>query len=444
MADNQSDNKQRVINYRSIRTVLENHESVSQEEIKEATQDPNKQAAMIAGINNAMREIEAFETSPDVLSSPPNQMGALLQSFLEERAEEEGKPILRDLPGNALEVKFDPKDWLGWAGSFFSWASGIVKHDWQTASLDPEPIPSRIRMALLADWGTGLYGAPDCAKCISLDKDSYTHVLHLGDVYYAGTKKEVARRFLALWPKLKAVSRACNSNHEMYSGGHAYFDDTLAAFNQRASYFAFENSNWILVGLDTAYREHNLDDEQLGWLSLILKKRPEKKLVLFSHHQPYSMLDHQGPNLISYLRQLLEEKRIHAWYWGHEHRCVVYDRHPAWGLAGRCVGHGGYPYFRDINSFDPNEKHNGDNGSTWYRFRAKSLTQDESHVPGGLIVPDALVLDGPNPYMDNEADKYGPNGYLTLEFEGDRMFETFQEPQKNQSIPRTVINRREV
>src|ERR1700761_7917238 len=104
-----------------------------------------------------------------------------------------------------------------------------------------------------------------------------------------------------------------------------------------------------MVGLDTAYVDHSLNAEQLGWLSNILKapERQNKKLVLLSHHQPFSLIETQGPNVISFLRLLLDAGRIHAWYWGHEHRCVIYDPHPTWKLAGRCIGHGGFPYFRD-------------------------------------------------------------------------------------------------
>lgn len=43
-------------------------------------------------------------------------------------------------------------------------------------------------------------------------------------------------------------------------------------------------------------------------------------------------------------------------------------------------------------------------------------------------VPDAIVLDGPNPYVKEAPDHYGPNGHLTLELDGPRIVETFQSP----------------
>ena len=135
-----------------------------------------------------------------MLSSPPSAIASQLQSFLAERAVAENKPVARQLPGGAEEAKFDSNDWLGWAKSFFSWAGGLKPAKWQTAPLEPQSMPDDAHVALLADWGTGLYGAPACAKCISSSGKPFTHVIHLGDVYYSGTESEIDERFIALWP----------------------------------------------------------------------------------------------------------------------------------------------------------------------------------------------------------------------------------------------------
>ena len=39
--------------------------------------------------------------------------------------------------------------------------------------------------------------------------------------------------------------------------------------------------------------------------------------------------DDQGPKLRIALADLLNTQRIHAWFWGHEHRLVLYDPHPS-------------------------------------------------------------------------------------------------------------------
>lgn len=436
-----------VMNGDSVRAVLENHESVSHEQVAQAVSDPIEQARLIAGINNALIEIQDHETSPEVLSSPPSKIASQLQTFLAEQAAREGKAVARELPGGAIEAKFDKGDWKGWAFSFFSWAGGIIDAKWIKAPPDPEPMPDNARVALLADWATGLYGAPPAAKCISATKPAFSHVIHLGDVYYSGTTSEIDERMMAFWPNINGARRlACNGNHEMYSGGHAYFGTALKMFGQQASYFALENEHWLLVGLDTAYAEHSLYGDQISWLETIRRQRPKKKLVLLSHHQPFSLIESQGPELVKYLRLLLQEGAIHAWYFGHEHRCAIYDRHPDWKLAARCIGHGGMPYYRDTIELENRngQRQTGANGSTWYRMNGAKLTQNESGVPGGLIVPPSLILDGPNPYLDDEAEDYGPHGYVALEFEGDRLFETFYLPTEPGPVPVEIIARRPV
>jgi hypothetical protein len=55
--------------------------------------------------------------------------------------------------------------------------------------------------------------------------------VHLGDVYYAGLKKEYASNVSKRWPvpvgyEKNVRSWAIPGNHDMYSGGHGFF--TLA------------------------------------------------------------------------------------------------------------------------------------------------------------------------------------------------------------------------
>jgi hypothetical protein len=191
-------------------------------------------------------------------------------------------------------------------------------------------------------------------------------LLHLGDIYYSGTRKETKERFLDTWPlSAGKVSRALNGNHEMYSGGFAYFDDILPAFSQSSSYFALQNTNWLLVGLDTAYTDHALDTEQILWLTSIVRGAGRRKLILFSHHQPFSRLD----------------------------------------MLGRCIGNGGIPSPRKKEVLDAIESASL-NGVTWKR------------LSGSTDAPSCLVLDGPNVLVTGEEHKFAPHGYLTLDFDG--------------------------
>jgi hypothetical protein len=169
---------------------------------------------------------------PDVFTALEDETASLLQSHLAEKAAAAGDA--EEIEAGGLEAKFDDHDFLGWGLSFFSWWRGIIKHAWLPPPAEPEPVASTFRLGILADWGTDLYGAPVCARSLQKDAAGYQLFLHLGDVYYSGAPKEVAERFLALWPQRKgAFSRALNSNHEMYSGGHAYFGQTMVAMRSR-------------------------------------------------------------------------------------------------------------------------------------------------------------------------------------------------------------------
>jgi hypothetical protein len=422
MADKTSEQPppQAIVTYRSFGSAFEQPapNPLTEPSPFESTPDPAEDTALRAQLSEALAalEEETMRQGPGMMASVQNQFASLMQSRMLEQPPPGGR---RDLPParpeqSAFEVKYDERDILGWVGSVFSWWKKIVPEPWLTAAAAPEPIGrnGKLRLAMVADWGTGLYGAPICANSIQNDPKPIDLLLHLGDVYYSGTMHEVKTRFLDIWPKRAgAVSRACNANHEMYTGGEGYFRAILPAFNQPASYFALQTDHWILVGLDTAYEDHDLAGGQVAWLDAIVQNAGDRKVILFSHHQPFSLLDSQGPKLVSKLGHLLGRKKIFAWYWGHEHRCVLYDAHPAWGMLGRCVGHGGYPYFRDHVRDAPLA-----DGAMWRRLNTKNL------------VPGALILDAPNRYVSGEEEKYGANGYLTLEFDGAHLNEVVHDP----------------
>jgi hypothetical protein len=390
-----------------------------------ASGDPAEATAMVAALSDALSAMEGVEQDPGVLVALPHETASLLQSYLAEKAAKEKSAAPRETGG--LEARFDDLDIFGWVGSFFTWWRGLKKHAWLPPPTRPDAVSDPFRVGILGDWGTGLYGAPVCAASLKNDPRGYQLILHLGDVYYSGTEEEMADRFLALWPQRPgAVSRALNGNHEMYTGGHAYFKQTLREFGQSSSCFAMHNDHWLLVGLDTAYEDHDLDTEQGAWLAALVKGIGEKrKVVLFSHHQPYSLMDAQGPKLVRKVADLLAARRIFAWYWGHEHRCLLYDPHPAWGVHGRCIGHSGYPYFRA--KLESARCEVAGAGFAWYRLGGKNL------------VPGALVLDGPNPYLPGQAEKYGCQGYATLEFNGPHLTETVHAPDGSQLLFRQLV-----
>jgi hypothetical protein len=236
----------------------------------------------------------------------------------------------------------------------------------------------------------------------------------LGDVYYAGDIDETQTRFLAHWPfRTGTLNRALNGNHEMYTGGRGYFKHILPLFEQPASYFAFRNEDFLLVGLDTAFEEHDFYGEQMRWLDTLTAAHPCHRILLFTHHQPFSYFEGRSQKLETRLNSLLMQGRIAAWYWGHEHSCTVYDFHEPWKMYGRCVGHSGFPYFRHHQVAPPGTPAE----TTWRKFPKKNY------------VPACRVLDGPNPYIKPTPQLYGPNGYLTIELRGPEVHETYRSPE---------------
>jgi hypothetical protein len=348
--------------------------------------------------------------SSNVMITVPDRDVSMMQSELARQA----ATVREGLPSSALEAKFGTGrtggDWWGWLKSTFDWVDGSDAHEIvrpaNTTPVDLQPdFGDEFHVAMFGDWGTGLYGAPKIADELQ-KRGPFDLLLHLGDVYYAGTVDEVQERLVDVWPKNAGkISRTLNANHEMYSGGYGYFDIALRALQQPSCYFAFHNNHWLLIGLDTAYVDHDMDQKQVGWLNTVIAASGQRKVVLFSHQQLFSRLSDQGPKLQKALAALLNARIIRAWYWGHEHQCILYDRHADYGLTARCLGNGGIPEPRKREVKNAiTDKSVGD--LAWKRLAG---TGDS---------PSCLVLDGPNRFIEGEAEKFGPHGFMTLDFKG--------------------------
>jgi hypothetical protein len=402
--------RDRIVTLESLRPPMT--ESLASAKAGETSEVERLKVARYYQIMERLRQ-ETSEIGSDLMITVPDREVSRLQSELALQA-----AAAKKLDPGGYEVKFeDGGDWFGWLGSLMDHVDRSDAHPMvrPTTSL-PAQLPDEAKIAMTSDWGTALYGAPKIAEQIK-QVGTYDLLMHLGDVYYSGTEDEVRERFLELWPR-DAGRRtiAVNSNHEMYSGGFGYFKVVLPAIKQESSYLAFQNSHWLLVVLDTAYVDHDLDNQQVAWLNLVIEQArvanggTPKQLALFSHQQLFSRLDHQGPKLQKALRHLLDSKAITVWYWGHEHQCVIYDPHPDFGLRGRCLGNGGIPEPRKKRVIEaPPQVQVGD-----FAMKRMSATDDS---------PSCLVLDGPNPDVKGEEDKFVPHGYMTLEFKGPTLIE---------------------
>lgn len=385
-------------------------------------EEANAHALFRNGLAETLALARAAEDRGEVMFVANHEPTSLLQTFLAREAETHREALereggLRELPDGTREVRFDSADLAGWLQSFAGWWRGLLdRHPWQPPAPEPyRQLGDVARIALLGDWGTGMYGAPVCASSVEAARPAFDVIVHLGDVYYSGTKEEMERHFLALWPRVPgALSIALNSNHDMYSGGAGYFETALRSslFRQPSSVVAIENEHFVIACLDTGYVSGDLAGEQAAWLSR-LSDRAElrgQRLVVLSHHPPFSLFDSAADRLVGRLAGLLSERRIFAWYWGHEHRAVMYDLHESWRMYGRCIGHSGFPYHRDDLSGAIAQIANPD-GSTWLQVIGRGA-------------PDGWILDGPNPFVPGHERRYGPHGYASLILDGPHLHET--------------------
>lgn len=380
-------------------------------------QEHARARATTAAILREVRKAETDTGSDEVMTATGDPATSILQSLI--AAGEGGELELVPLENGGFEAIFDTRDWRGWAGAVWEKIKSPIKNEiLRPASAEPAGLPNAARIALVGDWGTGLYGAPKIKESLEADADPFALLVHLGDIYYSGSEREVKEQFLDPWPKRpEAVHRALNGNHEMYSGGQAYFRRILPEFHQDASYFAHQNDHFTIVGLDVAYQDHAIDDLQVEWLEGLLRQAGERKILLLSHHHLFSTFESQGAKLWAHPRfaAILESRRIFAWYWAHEHRCVIYQEPEARsGLWGRCLGHGGMPQSRrktrDLSQAP------GQDLADWRLAPARIDS-------GRVVAPPGLVLEGPNPLIPKDGEKFTPHGYAVLTLDGPHLLE---------------------
>ena len=271
-------------------------------------------------------------------------------------------------------------------------------------------IPNQVKIAMAGDWGTGQWRgvrnpAPSASVGLQMSKLNPDLTIHLGDVYYAGTSDQEQHLLISLWPQAPLGSFALNSNHELYSGSKPYFNALSQppfANQGGCSYFALENDNWIIVGLDSAYFSHegelymngllfpeNFPNEQNSFLLAkgVRADLEGKKVIVLTHHNG---LDDPGlkPNtLFSQVANAFPNNTGPAyWYWGHQHLAVVYRPQGPAGTYCRCCGHGALPCgAASVLAGSPNV--------IWHESRLANDPDIPERVLNGFAT---LTLDGPN------------------------------------------------
>jgi hypothetical protein len=242
---------------------------------------------------------------------------------------------------------------------------------------------TNVRLVLIGDWGTGREDAARVAaqaRRFLEEAEVPAHLIHLGDTYFSGTRREARRNMLGPWPVAEAEagrfgSWALNGNHDMYTGGHGLFDVTLAdprfarqrAGDEPTTWFVLSTAGWNIVGLDTSWEHPELTirgdqlfvEGDLGHLhgrqAEVLDEcaGDERRLLVLSHHQLFSAYDEShftfgsdraaATPMAEELAGVLARREIDAWFWGHEHDCLAYDEHFGGVRFARAIGHGGVP-----------------------------------------------------------------------------------------------------
>jgi hypothetical protein len=268
----------------------------------------------------------------------------------------------RDPDGRRVFDKFSITD-IGWVASAVAMGVRLFRkrRDFNAAPPQSIKLDGQARVILVGDWGSGLPRAQQVGAFMrryveeGLSASRDVQVIHLGDVYYSGWEYEYKKRFLPFWPvwpeeAAKAGSWSLNGNHDMYSGGFAYFDTLLAdprfAKQAQTSFFHLYNDDWQIFGLDTAWDDNGLKDPQADFVMRTLSTHQQKTIAL-THHQFFSAYE-PAPDCGKVLREKLAAalggNRIHAAFWGHEHRAVMYK--PWQNIQyGRLLGNGGVPVY---------------------------------------------------------------------------------------------------
>lgn len=259
-----------------------------------------------------------------------------------------------------------------------------------------ETLPKNAKVALLGDWGTGTDDAIRTLEQVAAHGPDV--LIHLGDVYYAGTPEEGQKYFLDIVNRVlrqdgrKVPVYTLTGNHDMYSGGVGYYGllpqlnpapDYSPGEAQPASYFCLRSPDgaWQLLAMDTGLHDRDpfdvssavtwLEPSEQDWHVDKVQRFTAQggRTILLSHHQLFSAfeliggkeakkpkgLEAANPRLLETYRALRaatdgREDAIAAWFWGHEHNLDVYEPYLDLG-KGRCIGHGAIPAFVENNPY---------------------------------------------------------------------------------------------
>lgn len=264
------------------------------------------------------------------------------------------------------ELRYSVCDPL-WAKSLIEFHKGdhieIPYRRYQSLDDFVVPLPEKegLKIAFVSDWATGTSIARNVMRCIAEHQPDI--LIHLGDIYYSGTRKEAEKNFLNVVRDYIPASvpvYALAGNHDLYAGGEGYYW-LLDQLGQPASYFCLRNEHWQFLAIGAPTDNDNptdimasvppIDGEELRWHHHKLDTAEGRKTIMLSHYQLFTAsggLMHTPDNRPMAVNPVLHaafKERLHQidlWLWGHEHNFIVFE--PFLGLKrGRCIGSGALP-----------------------------------------------------------------------------------------------------
>ncbi len=385
-------------------------------------QDPAKIAgdySRMVGVEITEEQLSANIAEARIALRQPAEYAASLRTRATARAAASPVPdAIRnkypDIPVDPGRTKFEPhRDGLGWIIHCGPYKTAQFLRTGPGDPANRPPFPGHdagrpfiyamrdssaqraVRLALFSDFGTGEYYSRFIARALAELQPAPDIAVHLGDVYYSGTSTEVREHLQDVLEPLLSLCPVyvLNANHEMFSGGHAFFDYLRRKRQhpgpipqeQDGSYFCLRSKQYQVIALDTAYDWWN--DGKLGgtgatqiqaaWLRDQLAQGQGRRTILLTQHEPYDLGNKTPRPLLKQIQAHVAAARgsLDFWFWGDEHYSALFSSHAKAPFVGSCIGNGGHPiYWAEVKK---KARKAGLVAPTWY---------DESpRFPGGTI-----------------------------------------------------------
>jgi hypothetical protein len=319
----------------------------------------------------SLDEAAAFLYAADLAAAVPIDCAKTAAEFLwaEMTGDKEKSRIL------AGELKFAVCDALGWSecvSTYLAYKASGGDLPYRAKMNVVIELDQKSKIAIVGDWGTGDEVAINLLQQVASLKPEV--LIHLGDVYYAGTQQEEQGNFLDICRHVLGddvpLFSLCG-NHDMYSGGNGYYW-LVDHIGQQASYFCLQNADWQFLAMDTGHNDHdpltvggNMTSlmtvngwSEAEWHMSRIQQAGNRRTVLLSHHQLFSPFGSVGnvgtqpyaynPALFANFQSVLA--KIDWWFWGHEHTLALFN--PYMSLKrGRCLGASAVPVFTDQQKY---------------------------------------------------------------------------------------------